>query len=160
MTTTDDPAADPDLLARELAGLELTSLTHDDAWTLGTWLWRTAVERGLAVTVDVRRGDQQLFHAARPGTSPDNDQWIERKIRVVRRFGEASYLVGLRLALAGRTLASRGVDPLTHAAAGGCVPLVVVGAGPIGTLTVSGLTGEEDHLLAVEALRSLAARQS
>ena len=35
--------------------------------------------------IDIRRHGHQLFHAALPGTTPDNDRWIERKIRVVER---------------------------------------------------------------------------
>lgn len=133
--------------------LVLTHFDHDDAWLLGRRLVDLAHERGLGITIDIRRHGHQLFHAALAGTTPDNDSWIERKIRVVDRFGESSFLVGRRLAAAGKTLdAAGGVDPLTHAAAGGCFPIRIKDVGPVGTVTVSGLAQADDHALVVEAL--------
>ncbi len=153
---------DADLVVRledELRTVTVTRFGHDDAWWLGTWLWRTAAARDLPVVVDVRRGEHQLFHAARERTCADHDGWVERKSRTVRRFGTASYVVGRRLAAKGQTLADYGLDPARYATAGGCVPVVVDGAGPVGTLAVSGLPQADDHALAVEALRALRAAQ-
>ncbi|AEI13639.1 heme-degrading domain-containing protein [Cellulomonas gilvus] len=138
--------------------LVLDRFTHDDAWELGSWLWRTAVERDLPVAISIRHGEQRVFAAARPGTSADNDAWIERKERLVRRCATASFLVGRRLALSGGRLEDAGMDPLLHAAAGGCVPVVVRDVGMVGTVTVSGLPQADDHALVVEALRALHAR--
>lgn len=141
--------------------LVLTRFDHADAWSLGRRLVELAQERKLGITIDIRRHGHQLFHAALAGTTPDNDSWIERKIRVVDRFGESSFLVGRRLAAAGKVLdAAGGVDPLTHAAAGGCFPLRIRDVGPVGTVTVSGLAQSDDHALVVEALTAhLAAEQ-
>lgn len=139
--------------------LQFARFDNDDAWELGCLLVELARTRVLAVTVDIRRGGQQLFHAARPGTCPDNDAWIERKVRVVERFHAASYLVGLRLAERGRTLGPElGVDPADFAAHGGCVPVRVAGVGVVGTVTVSGLAQADDHALVVEALETMLRR--
>ncbi|HEY0186460.1 MAG TPA: heme-degrading domain-containing protein [Cellulomonas sp.] len=133
--------------------LRFATFTNDDAWELGSLLVRLAVERNLPITVDVRRGDQQLFHAARPGTTPDNDSWIERKVRVVRRFGTSSYLQGLRARAAGGTFAELLQLPLQeYAAHGGAFPVHVDGVGVVGVVTVSGLRQAEDHALVVEAI--------
>ncbi|WP_353848712.1 hypothetical protein [Cellulomonas sp.] len=35
--------------------LVLDRFTHDDAWELGSWLWRTAVERDLSVAISIRQ---------------------------------------------------------------------------------------------------------
>ena len=103
--------------------LVFTTFTNDDAWRLGCLLVELAQERDLPVTVDIRRGTQQLFHAARPGTVPDNDSWVERKVRVVERFGASSFLVGLRARAKGTTFAAQHDLPLQQFAAhGGCVP--------------------------------------
>ena len=97
--------------------LQFSRFTNDDAWDLGSLLVSLAQARGLVLTVDIRRHGHQLFHAALPGTTPDNDTWIERKIRVVNRFGDSSFLVGRRLALTGKP--GRGVrrrtDPVRGA---------------------------------------------
>jgi uncharacterized protein (UPF0303 family) len=135
--------------------LQFSRFTNDDAWDLGSLLVGVAQARGLVLTVDIRRHGHQLFHAALPGTTPDNDTWIERKIRVVNRFGDSSYLVGRRLALAGRVLdEASGVEPILHAAHGGSFPINVRDVGVVGTVTVSGLPQAEDHALVVEVLRT------
>ncbi|GLY03072.1 heme-degrading domain-containing protein [Actinoplanes sp. NBRC 101535] len=124
-----------------------------DAWELGSLLVRLATERRLPVAIDIRRGTQQLFHAALPGATADNDTWIERKVRVVERYGASSYLVGRRLAARGTTLGPElGVDPALYAAHGGSFPVRVSGAGVIGAITVSGLPQADDHALVVEAI--------
>jgi uncharacterized protein (UPF0303 family) len=138
--------------------LLFTRFDNDDAWRLGCLLVEFAQERTLAVTIDVRRGTQQLFHAALPGTTPDNDSWIERKTRVVERFGASSYLIGLRAAAKGTTFAAQHDLPLQqYAAHGGSFPIRVDGVGIVGTVTVSGLPQSDDHALVVEALHAFLA---
>ena len=126
---------------------------NTDAWRLGCRLVELATERSLPVAVDIRRGVQQLFHAALPGSTADNDAWIVRKVRVVERFGASSFLVGRRLAGAGRELdAAAGVDPALFAAHGGAFPVRVRDVGVVGVVTVSGLPQADDHALVVEAI--------
>jgi uncharacterized protein (UPF0303 family) len=127
---------------------------NTDAWRLGSLLVEMAAERGLPVAIDIRRGTQQLFHAALPGSTADNDAWIERKVRVVQRFGASSFLIGRRLAAKGQRLdADLGVDPARYAAHGGAFPVRVPGVGVVGVVTVSGLPQADDHALVVEAVR-------
>jgi uncharacterized protein (UPF0303 family) len=146
-----------ELIAQEQR-LHFTRFDNDDAWRLGCLLVELARKRGAAVTVDVRRGEQQLFHCALPGTSADNDAWIERKIRVVRRYGSSSYLVGQRFRDEGASFEERSrLDPDRYAAHGGAFPVLVAGVGLVGTVAVSGLPQLEDHLLVVEALEAFLA---
>ncbi|WP_411073391.1 heme-degrading domain-containing protein [Streptomyces sp. cmx-4-7] len=143
-------------LAAQEARLVLPRFTYEDAWTLGTLLVSLARERQAPVVIDVRRGAQQLFHCALPGSSADNDAWIDRKRRVVERYGESSFLVGARFRAKGTTFeASSRLDPDRYAAHGGSFPIGVEGAGVIGSVTVSGLPQAEDHALVVEALERL-----
>jgi uncharacterized protein (UPF0303 family) len=122
-----------------------------DAWRLGTAMVTEATERGLSITIDIRRNGHQLFHAALAGTTPDNDAWIERKVNVVNRFGESSYLVGRRLAASGIALdEAEGVEPLRYAAHGGAFPIRVRDVGVVGTITVSGLPQADDHAFVTE----------
>lgn len=138
------------------ARLALPHFTYDDAWVLGSLLVALARERKAPVAIDIRRGAQQLFHCARPGSSADNDAWIDRKRRVVERYGESSFLVGARFRAKGTTFEqSSRLDPDRYAAHGGSFPIAVEGAGVIGSVTVSGLPQAEDHAMVVEALSLL-----
>ncbi len=163
-----DAAAPDDELDRLVAQvtdqqrrLQLVRLDNDDAWALGCRLVELARERGLPVTVDVRRHGHVLFHASRPGTTPDNDTWVERKSRVVDRFGAPSYLVGLRARRKGVAFAEdTGLDVQQYAAHGGSFPLTVRDVGIVGTVTVSGLPQADDHALVVEVLEEVCAAQA
>ncbi|MBP2403038.1 heme-degrading domain-containing protein [Streptomyces syringium] len=147
-------------VSEEIARLEeqerrlvLGHFDNDDAWRIGSLLAGLARERDAAVTVTVRRGAQRLFHCALPGTSADNDAWLDRKCRVVERYAESSYLVGARFRAKGRTFEdSSRLDPDRYAAHGGAFPLTVRGTGVVGAVAVSGLAQADDHALVVEAL--------
>ncbi|WP_372351489.1 heme-degrading domain-containing protein [Streptomyces sp. KL116D] len=150
-----EPKAAPDIPALEdqERRLTLASFTHDDAWRLGTLLVELSRERRAPVAIDITRGGQQLFHAALPGSTPDNDAWIARKRRVVERYHASSYLVGSRFRAKGTTFEdSSRLDPDVYAAHGGAFPVTVRGAGVVGVVVVSGLPQVEDHALVVEAL--------
>lgn len=135
--------------------LQFTSFDLRDAWALGSRLVELATERALGVTIDITHGDQQVFHAALPGTTPDNDTWIARKIRTVRRFRHSSFLVGRQFDLDGTDFNdATGLPFSEYVAHGGCFPIIVRGTGHVGTVTVSGLPQEDDHALVVEALEA------
>ncbi|CAM5532093.1 heme-degrading domain-containing protein [Streptomyces hirsutus] len=149
------PASTPTVeeLEAQERRLVFRRFTHEDAWALGSLLVEMARERQAPVAIDIHRAGQQLFHAALPGSAPDNDAWIARKRRVVERYGSASYLVGARHRAKGTTFEeSSRLDPDTYAAHGGSFPIAVEGAGVIGAVTVSGLPQLEDHRMVVEAL--------
>jgi len=138
--------------------LTLPHFTYDDAWALGTLLVELARERNAPVAIDIRRAGQQLFHAALPGSTPDNDAWIDRKRRVVERYAASSLLVGTRFRAKNTTFEdSSRLDPDVYAAHGGAFPITVKGAGVIGTVVVSGLPQLEDHAMVVEALERFSA---
>lgn len=139
--------------------LQFSRFTHDDAWTIGSELVRLGRERNLGITVDITKGDQQVFHAALAGTTADNDDWVARKIRTVRRFGSSSFLVGRRHAASGSDFnQSTGLPFTQFVAHGGCFPIVIRDAGIVGTVTVSGLPQKDDHDLVVEVLEWFLAR--
>jgi len=134
--------------------LRFTRFDNDAAWELGTALVARAREQQLPVAVDIARNGHQLFHAALPGTSPDNDAWIRRKAAVVDRFGHSSLYVGQRSREAGTTFEAQfGLDPEWYAAHGGAFPILVRDVGPVGVVVVSGLPQVADHQLVVDVLR-------
>jgi uncharacterized protein (UPF0303 family) len=142
-----------ELLAEE-AELQFGRFDNDTAWELGQALVAAARAGGAAVTIDIRRGEQQLFHAALPGTAADNDAWIERKNRVVRRFGHSSFYVGRLLEAEDLSMEQKFLlDGREFAAHGGAFPVIVRDVGVVGTVTVSGLPQAEDHRLVVGVLR-------
>lgn len=133
--------------------LRLPGFDNDDAWQIGIILVELAASRRAQVTVDLRRGSQQLFHYALPGTSADNDAWILRKAAVVDRFGRSSLLVGRQSMAEGVPFEERfRLDPDRYAAHGGSFPVHVHGVGVVGTVTVSGLPEVDDHLMVVAGL--------
>ncbi|MDR3792974.1 MAG: heme-degrading domain-containing protein [Terracidiphilus sp.] len=125
------------------------------AWELGTRLRTLAVKREDAIVIDVRRFGQPLFYAALEGTTPDNVEWVRRKNNIVSRYHRSSYGMGLQMKLKGETLEQRGHSVADFAAHGGAFPIVVEGAGIVGSVTVSGLPQRRDHELVIEALCSL-----
>ncbi len=150
---TEDPVA---ALEAEQQGLVLRRFTYEDAWNLGLLLRELAVARDAPVAIDVRHGARQVFRCALPGSSADNDAWIDRKRRVAERYAAPSFLVGARFRAKGTTFEdSSRLDPNSYAAHGGSYPVTVEGVGVVGTATVSGLPQAEDHALVAEALTRL-----
>jgi len=141
------------LLAQE-AELQFSRFDSTVAWRLGSWLAEKARKEGLKIAVDLTRTGQRLFHFAADGTSRDNDEWIERKVRTVYRFGHSSFYMGRKLAAENQTaLEKYYVSETEYCFHGGAFPVIVRGTGIVGTLTVSGLKQNEDHQLAVESIR-------
>jgi len=155
---TDAPITLAELAAQE-DELQLRRFDNDDAWVLGVALVEAARHDGAPVVVDIERGGQQLFHAALPGTAPDNDSWIVRKGNVVRRFGHSSLHVGQSCREQGTTFEERfGLPSAEYAAHGGAFPLLVRDVGRVGVVAVSGLPQVADHRLVVRVLRQHLAR--
>ncbi|HEX2073660.1 MAG TPA: heme-degrading domain-containing protein [Geodermatophilus sp.] len=142
-------------LAAEEERLQLSSFTNDDAWELGSALVAAARRAQAPVAVDITRNHHRLFHAALPGATPDNAAWIERKSRVVDRFGHSSLYVRQASVERGTTFEEEfGLDPALYAAHGGAFPVIVRSVGPVGVVAVSGLPQLADHRMVVAALEA------
>jgi len=134
--------------------LQFTNFNEETAWEIGSNLVKHGIIGRLPITIDITRGDHQIFHASRPGTSVDNDEWIKRKVRLVYRFGHSSFYIGQLLKSKGKRLEDAYlISESLYAPHGGCFPVIVKGTGVIGTITVSGLAQEDDHQLVVQAIR-------
>ncbi|WP_027134114.1 heme-degrading domain-containing protein [Geminicoccus roseus] len=149
-----------DLLADE-ERLQFARFDSDTALALGMFILEQARSRGHAVTIDVTRGAQQVFHAAMSGTSADNDAWVQRKARAVRRFGHSSWYLGCLARAKGYDFNQKFLlEPAEYAAHGGSFPVFVRGTGMVGTVTVSGLPQKEDHIFLTEVLDAFLAAQA
>ena len=156
MSMTPDPAARDllPLLEAQNSTIGFGSFGYEDAFALGSSLVTRARAEDLAVTISITFGEQRVFHAARPGTSADNDDWLARKFRVVTRYNAPSFLIGTRARAKGSNWhESTGLSPALYMPHGGAFPLRVNGS-LIGILGVSGLPQRDDHDLAVWALEA------
>lgn len=140
-------------IARQEEALRFDRFNEDDAWALGGQMRAAALARGLPFVIDIRIGTRPLFFTALPGTSPDNSEWVRRKVNTVLRFHKSSYRVGREYQREGKPFdTSRGINPMDFAPAGGGFPIHVKGAGVVGVVTVSGVPQREDHGFVVEML--------
>jgi len=140
--------------------LQFTKFNETVAWQIGSRMVEQATRENLQITIDITRGEHQLFHASLKGTSADNDEWVKRKTRLVYRFGHSSFYMGQFLKSTGRTLKDLYLlDESEYAPHGGCFPILVKGTGVVGTITISGLPQEEDHKLVVQSIRDYLAKE-
>ncbi len=140
--------------------LQFTKFNEVTAWQLGSQMVERAMRDNLPITIDITRGQHQLFHFSMPGTAADNDEWVKRKVRLVNRFGHSSFYMGQSLKHKGKTIEqSYLISESEFAAHGGCFPILIKGTGMVGTITVSGLPQEEDHKLVVESIREFIAKE-
>ena len=142
-----------ELLEDELS-TTLISLNNEDALAIGKLATEIGISRNLPIAIQVQIGEWIVYKAALPGSKPENDGWIKRKANVV--------LLKHHSTMYERVLAEEnsrdwhldnGVEDATHAIHGGGFPLST-NEGFKGILLISGLPQVEDHLLAVEILKT------
>ncbi len=133
--------------------LTLPSLDISGALVIGEIAKSMGVMRNLPIAIEIRLSDWVIYHASLPGSTSENQSWIDRKARVV--------LLKHHSTLYERVSAEeRGVDwhkdnnllDETHAIHGGGLSLITKDQGFVGVLLISGLPQVEDHLLGVEVL--------
>jgi endoglucanase len=143
-----------DALLQEERQLQFDRFDKDTAADLGAALVARARTASRPVTLEIRQGDTVLFAHAMPGASPDHADWIRRKNNLVRRTGHSSFYTHHEVRQAGGDHDKLpGLDMRDYAAHGGAYPIFVRGRGAVGTVTVSGLPGADDHALVVAALK-------
>lgn len=148
-------------IAQQEQTLRFSRFDPTTAWELGSLLREMALERGVAVVIDVSLHAMPAFYCALPGTTADNAAWVRRKRAVALRFFQSSYGFGLKLSQQNTTIEERyGLANADYATHGGSFPIFVEGTGCIGAVTVSGLPQREDHNMVVEGLCRLLGRES
>ena len=147
------------LLQEELL-LTLPALDVADAVEIGEIAKSFGVMRGLPIAVEVRLADWIIYHASLPGSTAENQWWIDRKARTVILKQHSTMYERV-------SAQERGVDwhkennllDETHAIHGGGLPLITKSEGFVGVLLISGLPQVQDHLLGVEVLTEFLARK-
>jgi len=133
--------------------LQFNEFTSETALQIGISLIEKAKKENLLIAIDITRGGHQLFHYAFEGTSPDNDEWIIRKNRVVNRFWVSSLSIGTKLKLIDKTIDEKYfISDKEYSAHGGAFPIIIKNVGVVGTITSSGADQITEHNLIVEVL--------
>lgn len=144
---------DIDTIKRQEAALIFDAFDEATAFEIGSAIRQRALKENLPIIVDIRTFDRPLFYAAMPGSNGSNPEWARRKFNVVKRFLKSSYRLTLEEQRPDRTFKPGwGIDSADFVLAGGAFPITVKGAGVIGAVTVSGLSEQDDHAVAVDAL--------
>ncbi|MCD1260149.1 heme-degrading domain-containing protein [Paenibacillus athensensis] len=135
--------------------LQFDAFSNEDALRLGTLIRQIALDEvGKGVAIHIENDRHPLFTHYMEGSSEGNTYWIQAKKNVVKHFGHSSLYVGESFKAQGTTFKlSSGLPESDYQGEGGSFPLLVRGEGRIGTITVSGLPGEEDHQLVVTGIR-------
>lgn len=145
--------ADVAELEQEFIELQFDTFTHEEALSLGMDLAARSEELEWPMAISVYLGEQHVFRYACPGTSAENDMWLERKRKTVYKFHEPTFLIGQRYAAGGKNFYEEtGLDD-NYVAHGGGFPLIVAGEF-VGAVLVSGVPHQDDHALLVAALRA------
>lgn len=144
--------ADIDVIIAQEQRLVFPSFNEQDAFAIGVALKTKADAGDLPMVIHIALWDRNLFYFARPGTSADNEDWVRRKINLVRRLHKSSYRIGRELEERGITLADRNLSEADHAPHGGSFPIRLVNAGIIGTVTISGLPQRDDHTMVASTI--------
>jgi uncharacterized protein (UPF0303 family) len=147
-------------LLQEEQELQFDKFDEETAWKLGCDFVEKCTREELPVTIDIMRGEHQLFHVSLHGTSADNDEWVKRKVRLVYRFGHSSFYIGQLLKSKGKSIEEMFLIPEGQFAPhGGCFPMIVKDTGMVGAITISGLPQEEDHRLVVQTIREYLSKE-
>lgn len=142
-----------ELLEHELSTI-IISLNNEDALAIGKLATEIGISRNLPIAIQVQIGEWIVYKAALPGSKPENDGWIKRKANVVMLKQHSTMYERVVAEETGRDWhLDNGVEDATHAIHGGGFPLST-NEGFKGILLISGLPQVEDHLLAVEILKT------
>ncbi|MFV0635988.1 heme-degrading domain-containing protein [Mitsuokella sp.] len=141
--------------------LVFPSFTSRDALKLGLLFVQMAEKEGKGpIGIKIEKNRHVLFSHLMDGTMPENGHWYDRKKRVVDRFFHSSKYVGEMFKADGTTFEEASLlDPEQFQAVGGSFPLTIEGAGVVGSITVCGLTSDEDHDLCVRGIRAYLQQQ-
>ena len=140
--------------------LALNFLTLNEAIEIGEIAKTLGFKRELPIAVEVRISNWTIYHASLPGSTVENQVWIDRKARVVLLKHHSTMYERV-------SAQERGVDwhkennlpDESHAIHGGGLPLIAKKDGFVGVLLISGLPQVEDHLLGVEVLTEFLVRK-
>lgn len=139
-----------DILEAEKS-LVLDQFSNEDAWVLGNVARGVAIEKGLSIAISIEKNNQVVFQYAFEGTSPINDKWIIGKRNVVKATHRSSIYARYSIDIEDEDVNEKLAldNSKDYICVGGSIPIAVKNVGVIGSLTISGLTDELDHEIAM-----------
>ena len=141
--------------------LILQTLDISTALQLGVLAQNIGINRGLPIAIEVRIGDWVIYHASLPGSSIENNLWLERKAKVVKLKHHSTLYERVKSEEQFVDwFVSNMVSEVDYAIHGRGLPLITKEDGFVGALIISGLPQLDDHLLGVEVLTLFLARKN
>lgn len=142
-----------EILAQQEAALQYSAFTRQDALELGLKIAQLVQQRGWgSAAIRIIEDNCTIFSYKMPGTSQENDWWMDRKLAVSRRAGCSSLRAYVE-AEAGLQEAFWEARPANYAACGGCFPVFMQdGTAPWAYVLVSGLAHYHDHQVIADAM--------
>jgi len=133
--------------------LRYDSFTYETAFELGLLIKKTVERRACgSAAIRIIEDGTMVFACKMPGTSLENDWWMDRKLNVARLAGTSSMRACLE-AKSGMRRPFWEDRPDNYAACGGCFPIFLkTGEPPFAFALVSGLRHQEDHQVIADAM--------
>lgn len=142
-------------LLKEEELLKFSNFSNEDALKLGLLaidISKNELEKSVVVHIELDA--HTLFSHYMTGTTEENTYWVNVKKNTVKKFNHSSLYMGNMYKEKGTNFQqATGLDEDEFRGEGGSFPIIVMDIGRVGTMTVSGMTGEEDHALVVESIR-------
>jgi len=144
-----------EILEQEKAS-QLPYFSLNDIDTLVTALRTVGKTDFDRVCISIKINKREVFFHAGSQTTNENNIWIRKKGNVVDMFDHSSLFEKAKYADNPENFYQKsGLSHQNFAIVGGGFPIGIQKTGTIGSLVVSGLTDEEDHDLAYQALLTL-----
>lgn len=141
------------IIAEQEHILRYESFTRENALELGLKIVELVKANGWGnAAVRIVEDNTTIFAYKMPGTSAENDWWMDRKLAVARRAG-CSSLRAYVDAESGLREAFWEDRPENFASCGGCIPVFMTDASiPWAYVLVSGLAHYHDHQIIADAM--------
>lgn len=132
-------------LLQEEKDYQFKEFPNNTAYEIGSRIIEKSLKEGKQILVEIQKNGEQLFYTKMNGATENNDNWVRRKNNTVRHFNHSSYYMHVLLKETHSNIEAHSLDSKDYAAEGGAFPIIIKDQGIVGTITVSGLTGAEDH---------------
>ncbi len=120
--------------------------------SIGRKIHDWAVENDKRLYIMIRVNGFVVYASGTGDISPNNKAWAERKSRLAELHWKSSLRVTLETERDPRSLEELGLNYSDYGLSGGSFPILLESGLCIGSITASGLKGEEDHQLVVNAI--------